>query len=165
MMLSFCYVNSNWPLLNFPVILWLYCRYTIRMCFNTKPCSNTLPQLHICYMWYIQYFNLLSAHYYSAHFPNCRFNMTHTCHLGVVGDSHTANVVVGCCRHLPSTSCAMTGDNKKQNIVKRIYMTLHTFTMVIMWVKSEIGFLRLTQLLFLLTFFLTRMRKSLIEKI
>lgn len=69
--------------------------------------------------------------------------MTHTCHLGVVGDSHTANVVVGGCRHFSSTSCAVTGDSKKQNMLKRIYMIYHKFTMAILWVKSEIRFPRL----------------------
>lgn len=43
--------------------------------------------------------------------------MTHTCHLGVVRDSHAADVVVGCCRHLPSTPGAVTDDGKMHRII------------------------------------------------
>lgn len=53
---------------------------------------------------------------------NCRFNVTHTCHLRVVGDSHTADVIVGCRRHLPSTSCAVTGEEEKR---KKTWENLH----------------------------------------
>ena len=66
---------------------------------------------------------------------------THTCHLWVVGDSHTADVVVSCCRHLSGTSCAVTDDKQKQ---KRILGDLHEFTWIhmkdILWVTSKVIF-------------------------
>lgn len=39
---------------------------------------------------------------------------TRTCHLGVVGDSHTANVVVGGRRHLSGAAGSVTGDRKER---------------------------------------------------
>lgn len=102
----------------------------------TTYCStNILP-------WCIQYFlqwespssyqcyilTLLLAHRHSSRCPNCSFITTPTCHLGVVGDSHATNVIVGCRWHLPSTSCAMTDDSKNgEKHLKGIYMNLHSF--------------------------------------
>lgn len=57
--------------------------------------------------------------------------MTRTCHLGVVGDSHATNVVVGCRRHLSGTPGAVAGDRRRgRGIFLRwgfayIYMNLH----------------------------------------
>lgn len=75
------------------------------------------------------------AHWYSNLYPGRSCNVTHTCHLGVIRDSHAADVVVGCCRHLPSTSCAVTDGGKKHRIILWVlrifvihFMNLHEFT-------------------------------------
>lgn len=156
-----------WPLQWFAVILWvggilfkclvlqhqtmqyrsstiIYILYMLHIVFPsgwiTIIISLLLSSCHCqnCYL-----LTPLSAHCYSSHCPICSFNMTHTCHLGVVGDSHAADVVVGCRRHLSSTSCAVTGDSKKQRIYLSGFAWIYMNLQRIYWVEFEIRFYRL----------------------
>lgn len=109
-----------------PVILWVDTKLifhnnlcTIHGVYSTSPKNVLLLSSLILSSHCYQNCHLpssLSAHCYSAHCPICGFNMTRTCHLWVVGDSHAADVVIGCRRHLSSTSGAVTGDGKEQKI-------------------------------------------------
>lgn len=109
--------------------------------------------------WYL---TLLSLHFLFSCL-NCTLIITHTCHLGVVGDSHTAYVVIGCCGNLSGTSCAVTGDSKRggggEEKLKMISINLHTFANDILWFKSELWFYILIEPLFFVELCLSRMRK------
>lgn len=128
-------------------------------------CAHTMITILFIPFFSLHHIMLISlfAHCYSSHSPNCSFNMTRTCHLGVVGDSHTTNVVVGCCRHLASTSCAVTGDIKKQRIYFRGFAWIcMNFQRDILWVKSEMRFPRLDVTLVFVDFVSDYNKKSVV---
>lgn len=134
MVMPCCYADSNWPLQQFAGNLWVKAYLYVLQQHTT-----------ILKMTYILYKDALSVSprwitlirprilspselLFHIAAVNSSFNMTHTCHLGVVGDSHAADVVVGRCRDLSGASCAVTGDGEKQRKCLRrfawIYMNL-----------------------------------------